>query len=145
MGSNGKITLPRDAEGREIPRSTEVMYDANGKKLHITSFTYKCDVLGLWAQWKVFSPDIKGDDGMLPANSLYLTKPDSWEKLLDDLDNASKGGDNAECLYMRREDIEVGEQCSGCRLYNADDVFSDCSCLAYGDIADRIRKLRGED
>ena len=56
-----------------------------------------------------------------------------------------QGGDNAECLYMRREDIEVGEQCSGCRLYNADDVFSDCSLLAYADIADRIRKLRSDD
>ena len=35
------IQLPRDAEGREIPRNTEVMYDINGKKVHITSFTYK--------------------------------------------------------------------------------------------------------
>lgn len=141
-----QITLPKDAEGREIPRNTEVMYDINGKKVHITSFTYKCDVHSLWSQWKVFSPDIKSEkEGMLPADSLYLTPSDSWEKLLEDLDNAAKGGDNAECLYMRREDIEVGEQCSGCRLYNADDVFSDCSLLAYADIADRIRKLRSDD
>ena len=76
--------LPKDAEGREIPRNTKVMYDANGKKLHITSFTYKCDVLGLCAQWEVFSQDIKCEDGMLPADSLYLTQPDTWEKLLDD-------------------------------------------------------------
>ena len=138
MESSEKITLPRDAEGREIPRSTEVMYDANGKKLHITSFTYKCDVLGLWAQWKVFSPDIKGDDGMLPANSLYLTKPDSWEKLLEDLDNASKGGDNAECLYMRRDGIE--SQCTECRLC-VDESDLECAYLAYADIAARIRKL----
>lgn len=43
------IELPKDAEGREIPRNTEVMYDANGKKVHITSFTYKCDVHGLFS------------------------------------------------------------------------------------------------
>ena len=75
------VHLPKDAEGREIPRRTEVMYDINGKKVHITSFTYRCDVLGLWAQWKVFSPDIMGEEeGMLPADSLYLTPPDSWKK-----------------------------------------------------------------
>lgn len=82
-----QIILPKDAEGREIPLDTEVMYDANGKNVRITSFTYRCDVLGLWAQWKVFSPDISGEkDGMLPADSLYLTPHDSWEKLEEDLD-----------------------------------------------------------
>lgn len=30
------IKLPKDADGREIPRNTEVMYDINGKKVHIT-------------------------------------------------------------------------------------------------------------
>lgn len=27
-----QIKLPKDAEGREVPLDTEVMYDANGKK-----------------------------------------------------------------------------------------------------------------
>lgn len=76
------IELPRDAEGREIQLDTRVLYDENGKKLHITSFTYKCDIFGLWSKWKVFSHDIKCDDGMLPADSLYLTPPDSWNKCL---------------------------------------------------------------
>lgn len=142
MESSEKITLPRDAEGREIPLDTKVLYDANGKKVHITSFTYRCDVLGPWAWWKVFSPDIKGDDGMLPADSLYLAPPDSWEKLLEDLDNASKGGDNAECLYMRRDGIE--SQCAECRLC-VDESDLECAYLAYADIATRIRKLRGEN
>lgn len=143
MESSEKITLPRDAEGREIPLDTKALYDVNGKKVHITSFTYKCDVLGLWSRWKVFSPDIKGEDnGMLPADSLYLTPPDSWEKLLDDLDNAAKGGDNAECLYMRRDGIE--SQCTECRLC-VDESDLECAYLAYADIATRIRKMRGEN
>lgn len=112
-----QITLPKDAEGREIPRNTEVMYDINGKKVHITSFTYKCDVHSLWSQWKVFSPDIKGEkEGMLPADSLYLTPPDSWEKLEEDLD----------------------------RCIEADCVSLGVS-LVLEDIKQRIRKLRGED
>lgn len=29
-----QIKLPKDAEGREVPLDTEVMYDANGKSAH---------------------------------------------------------------------------------------------------------------
>lgn len=140
------IELPRDAAGREIPLDTEIVYSRDGNKLCISRIEFS----PLCKEWSL---RIVGIDGkifrtwVLYPWQAYIEKPaqpDSWDKLLDDLDNAAKGGDNAECLYMRREDIEVGEQCSGCRLYNADDVFSDCSLLAYADIADRIRKLRSE-
>ena len=143
MGSNEKITLPRDAEGREIPLDTRAIYDEMGNEWRVMHVEY--DPCG--HKWG-FIVSVDGSGAYISARYVYLEKPappDSWDKLLDDLDNAAKGGDNAECLYMRREDIEVGEQCSGCRLYNADDVFSDCSYLAYGDIAARIRSLRGED
>lgn len=139
MGSNGKIALPKDADGREIPLDTTVLYDKNYKKVVVSRYQYYPRAgYGYWNIKSVRNEYYRVDE-------VHLTPPDTLEKLLDDLDNAAKGGDNAECLYMRGEDIEVGEQCSGCRLYNADDVFSDCSCLAYGDIAARIRKLRGEE
>ena len=145
MESSEKITLPRDAEGREIPLDTKVLYNAKGEKLRVNRVEFD----PFKQEWEFRLPgDLYCWIITCRSKDVYLVNPvptDSWDKLLDDLDNAAKGGDNAECLYMRREDIEVGEQCSGCRLYNADDVFSDCSCLAYGDIADRIRKLRGED
>lgn len=130
--------LPKDAEGREIPRNTQVMYDANGKKLHITGFTYRCDVLGLWSQWKVFSPDIKGEkEGMLSAGSLYLTLPDSWEKLLEDLDVAGDARYQEACAYFHRDKGEGG--CISCP--GGEDG---CARIAMRDIADRIRKLRGK-
>lgn len=132
------IELPRDAEGREIPLDTNVLYDGDGNAKEVQAFDYS----PVESMWRVL---LLGDFILFFTSDMYITPPDSWEKLLDDLDNAAKGGDNAECLYMRREDIEVGEQCSGCRLYNADDVFSDCSLLAYADIAARIRKLRGDE
>lgn len=131
------IELPRDAAGLEIPLDTKVLYDGDGNAKEVQAFDYS----PVESMWRVL---LLGDFILFFTSDMYLTTPDSWEKLLDDLDNAAKGGDNAECCYMRREDIEVGEQCSGCRLYNADDVFSDCSHMAYGDIAARIRKLRGE-
>ena len=135
------IELPKDAEGREIPLDTEVLYSKDGNKCRVISWTFYPNYVN---KWEVCF-EVRDAEYRSYSKFLYLTPPDTLEKLLDDLDNAAKGGDNAECLYMRREDIEVGEQCSGCRLYNADDVFSDCSLLAYADIADRIRKLRSDD
>lgn len=138
-----QITLPKDADGREIPRNTEVMYDINGKKVHITSFTYKCDVHGLWSQWKVFSPDITGEkDGMLPADSLYLTPPDSWEKLEEDLDRVVENKDafySTACAYMN----QGGATCNDCMLHSHN--TRSCTDEMFKDVVSRIRKLRGED
>ena len=134
------IGLPRDAEGREIPRSTEVMYDANGKKVHITSFTYKCNVHGLWSQWKVFSPDIRGEkDGMLPADSLYLTPPDSWEKLEEDLRRGADAESYPMCKYANGEEF----LCSECRFLRGEGCCARVN-KSFADILDRIRKLRSE-
>lgn len=133
------VELPKDAEGCEIPRNTEVMYDANGKDVHITSFTYRCDVHGLWSQWKVFSPDITGEkDGMLPADSLYLTPPDSWEKLEEDLGKVAKDRAKAVvCSYFDRE----AKDCEGCKFENC---ACACSHAFLKDVMERIRKLGGE-
>lgn len=136
------VELPKDAEGRYIPLDTEAMYDANGKKVHITSFTYRCDVHGLWSQWKVFSPDITGEkDGMLPADSLYLTPPDSWEQLEEDLDRAVEDDKSTfcsmACAYMNRS----GDTCGDCRFWN--EYARDCTNLMLEDIVFRIRELRG--
>lgn len=143
MESSEKITLPCDAGGREIPLDTKVLYDEKGNEQKVRQFVFPQCTKHWVVDFESSVPFCLSRE--LPENYRLTSPDDSWDKLLDDLDNAAKGGDNAECLYMRREDIEVGEQCSGCRLYNADDVFSDCSCLAYANIADRIRKLRGED
>lgn len=140
-----QFTLPLDAEGRKIPRDTNVMYDINGKKLHITKFTYKCDILGLWSQWKVFSPDIKSeDDGMLPTESLYLTQPDSLEKLEEDLGRVIERDDafdSMACAYVNRDE---DAQCNGCKLYN-DHNTGRCLDQMVEDIASRIHNLRNED
>lgn len=136
------IELPKDAEGREIPLDVDFLYNANGESVKPYSFTFRLYDGFCWEMHLVGAPT----NLVYDPKSFYITPPDSLEKLLEDLDNVAKGGDNAECLYMRREDIETGEQCSGCRLlYNADDVFRNCSLLAYADIAARIRKLRSAD
>lgn len=132
-----QITLPRDAEGREIPLDTAVLYDANGDKREVQAFEFSV----IDGMWRV---QFLGNFIFFYTNDMRLTPPDSWEKLLEDLDNASKGGDNAECCYARMESVEVGSRCYGCSLFKNDDVSPECSYLAYADIAARIRKLRGD-
>ncbi len=168
MGSNGKIALPKDAEGREIPLDTKVLYSLSGEEHKVDEFTYSpseniwrvalakqfvhfytCDmhlapVVVLCADGKPvcvgdtvycdgdLEPltvksfivnecgpvDVKSAGGgyyTVPAGRLTHECPDSWEKLLEDLD----------------------------RCIEAD-------CISYGTslvleyIAARIRKLRGE-
>lgn len=133
------IQPPKDAEGREIPRNTEVMYDINGKKVHVTSFTYKCDVHSLWSQWKVFSPDIKGEkEGMLPADSLYLTPPDSWEKLEEDLRRGANADYFQSCHYAHGN----ARTCDKCQFYADSNGVCERNVLA--DVASRINKLRSK-
>lgn len=135
------IELPKDAEGREIPLDTEVLYTCDGSKYKVAKWEFYPNKDTSW----LVCLDANTEVFRVPGY-MYLTPSDSWEKLLEDLDNAVKGGDNAECCYMRREGIEVGTQCHGCRLYErGEDNFTECSYLAYADIAARIRKLRGED
>ena len=196
MESDVKIILPRDAEGREIPLDTKVLYNLSGSECEVDEFTYSpseniwrvglvkqfmhfytsdfylAQIVVLCADWKPVSVgdtvyldddpepltvesfnvsrrgsvDVKSDNGAcytVNAERLTHKRPDSWEKLLEDLDHASKGGDNAECLYMRRDGMEV--QCPGCKLEDVESDDLECSYLAYADIAARIRKLRGDE
>ncbi|MDB1855119.1 hypothetical protein [Collinsella aerofaciens] len=131
-----EVPLPKDHEGREIPLDTEVLYDANGKEVNITSFTFRRRVYGHWSNWKVLSPDARGEEGMLPVNELYLTPPDSWGKLLEDLNEGANHSEYSPCFYFRKDMCD----CSSCEA----DRYSSCDQPAFKDIASRIRKLRGE-
>ena len=142
MGSDGKISLPKDADGREIPLNTTALYDKEGNELRVKRIEFD-PFNGLWRfAVRKCSPALANI--YCSPQDVHLEKPaphDSWEKLLDDLDNAAKGGDVAECLYMRRDGIEP--QCPECRLC-VDESDLECAYLAYADIAERIRRLSGE-
>ena len=146
MGSNGKIALPKDAEGREIPLDTTALYDKEGNELCVKRIEFD-PFNGSWRfAVRKCSPPLANI--YRSPQGVYLVKPDphdSWEKLLEDLDNAAKGGDIAECCYSHRECFDADTQCIGCRLDSRQYDSPDCSYRAYADIADRIRKLSGED
>lgn len=114
------IELPKDAEGREIPLDTECLYTHDGEKRDVFSFVYyrRKD------KW-----EIETDAQFINSIHFYITPPDSWEKLEEDLD---KGEDICDYFEGCPEDM-YGKSCSECKK------------AALKNIASRIRKLRGED
>lgn len=82
------IELPKDAEGRDIPLDIKVLYDKDNTKLTVRSFDFKS--YGYNNGWTVFcalGPNFMAQP--YGSRELHLHRPDSWEKLLDDLDNAA--------------------------------------------------------
>lgn len=129
------VELPKDAEGREIPLDTEVLYDKEGKRREVDWYTYYPDK----DRWDVVFED---SCVRFSPRNLSLTQPDSWERLKEDL-RRTIGASDAVCAYFGGDNSD----CVACRL-NKESFkgIQYCNqCFAFTDILDRIRKLRGED
>lgn len=127
------IELPKDAEGREIPLDTVVLFNARGDAFNIVRWIYTTD-FETWAEsnkWRAIVESSRSFDPEL----MYLTPPDSWEKLEEDLDRCIAESDL--CWYY-----SPSGQCLNCAI--SDNETRGCTSIALGDIKDRIRKLRGE-
>lgn len=127
------IELPKDAEGREIPLDTVALYDDDGNVYSIRRFIYTndFDLNDKWMNsWYVVTDDYKTAKSEL----MHLTKPDSWEKLEEDLDKCVAEG--TACTYFSKDGT-----CQSCSLSN---ITTGCSPKVIEDIVSRIRKLRGE-
>lgn len=84
------IELPKDAEGREIPLDTDVLYSGNGFQNNIRGFLYRSKGISIKDRWiVVFANGIERF-----AFQMHLTPPDSWEKLEEDLDRCIE----ADCI-----------------------------------------------
>ena len=123
------VELPKDAEGREIPLDTEVLYDKEGKRREVDWYTYYPDK----DRWDVVFED---SCVRFSPHRPSLTPPDSWEKLLEDLDRGADASDYEVCVYFRKSKCD----CSSCIANES----RSCEQVLMRDIASRIRKLRGE-
>lgn len=113
------VELPKDAEGREIPLDTECLYTHDGEKQDVFTFVYylRRDKWEIWTDTQFINPI-----------HFYITPPDSWEKLEEDLDRGKYI-----CDYYEDCPTEMnGKSCSECKE------------AALKNIASRVRKLRGE-
>lgn len=126
------VELPKDAEDREIPLDTEVLYDKEGKRREVDWYTFYPDK-DMW--------DVVFEDSCVrfsPSN-LSLTPPDSWKKLEEDLDRAAESDDVVSCCRYLSSD-----KCADCPIRSNDSACVHKEKYAFGDILNRIRKLRGD-
>lgn len=133
-----QINLPRDAEGRDIPLDTKVLYDGDGNAKEVQAFDYS----PVESMWRVL---LLGDFILFLTYDMHLTPPDSWEKLLDDMERAIHAPDpdtyvSITCGYFDSANMD----CAECERKH-DICRETCNDAAWLDIAARIDKLRRED
>lgn len=126
------VELPKDADGREIPLDVEFLYSANGESVKPYSLTFRRYDGFCWEMNLVGAPT----NLVYDPKSFYLTPPDSWEKLEEDLDKCIETDDT--CRYYSESGI-----CAKCT--RPDNDGCGCTTVMFNDIKNRIRKLRGED
>lgn len=127
------VELPRDAEGREIPLDTKVLYDRRGNEYEVAQYIYRARPVTPRRTW-----DAKMLDGTIRyTTSLRLTPPDSWKKLEEDLDSCSASTRYIPCAYFNKS----SNDCKKCLA----DPNKECLVQMVKHIALRIHKLRGED
>ena len=128
------IELPRDAEGREIPLDTALLYGkVSGIEYKVVCFNFSPSM----RQWKV-ELRRRDDLGTYATEGFTLSQPDTWEKLYEDLSEAGDARYYEACAYFHRDKDEDG--CISCP--GGEDG---CARIAMRDILNRIHKLRGED
>lgn len=73
------VKLPKDAEGREIPLNTKVLYKQNGEKFNVESFVYLPKHNEWFVQWYNI-----GFNHNEVTSEMLLSPPESWEQLEHD-------------------------------------------------------------
>lgn len=133
------VELPKDHEGREIPFDTKVLYNLCGTKVSVKEFISRTLVESQKKTEWTIKAEYEGNlyYSSFKPEDMYITLPDSWKKLLEDLDEAGDARYQEACAYFHRDKDEGG--CTSCP--GGEDG---CTRIAMRDIADRIRKLRGE-
>lgn len=128
-----ELKLPKDAECREIPLDTECLYTYKGEKQDVLSFIYNRKE----EKW-----EIETDLRIVNSICLYITPPDSWEMLEDDLYRVVETNSafyTTACAYMNKGVAT----CNDCRLHGHN--TSSCTDEMFKDVVSRIRKLSGKD
>ena len=130
------VPAPRDADGLEIPLDVDALYDKNGNRVAVSRWSYVRGRDNAWTFNLLFEyPDVPHY-----PQDYHLSKPDSLERLLKDLERPTEGGDkffSVACAYVDNS----GNTCGDCKLRESRGA---CSRGMLEDIASRIRKLRGD-
>lgn len=140
------IELPKDAEGREIPLDTKVLYNDRGVEYGVNRFTFGFDVITHEAEWTAESYGTGDMVYRLPVNSMHLERPDSLKQLAEDLNRVrdaydvhGRGYKDIPCYY----DKDRGKYYNDCRL-NSHGKGATCFDALMNDIVSRVNRLAGD-
>lgn len=127
------VPAPVDADGNVVPLTTKVIYDDDGTELAASRFEFKnC---GSNKGWTAFCAQANFGPQPYGLQELHLHRPDSWERLTDDLGRYEDA--KSPCAYFDC----MGKTCAGCPV----EALSDCKYCALDDVARRVRALRERD
>lgn len=129
------IELPKDAEGREIPLDTEVLYRKDGTLADVDEFNFSTGYSDPEHKWTVRLMNC----AVFFTTKMFLNPPeppDSWEKLEEDLDR----GIQADSLCMYHSTKRVCKECP----INSEGICHNAA-ITLKDIKRRIRSLLGEN
>lgn len=128
-----QITLPKDAEGKEVPLDTKTLYDEYGNQWDVAKFIYDLSGETTDSKWTV---EYKNGVRRF-ISQMYLTQPDSWKKLEEDLDKCISNNDS--CCYYSKSGM-----CCDCTI-DSSIIDYRCDSLVFNSIKERIRKLRSKE
>ena len=131
------IELPKDAEGREITLDTAWLYDDDGNAYEVRTYCCAVDEDMPDRKWEALLFGRKSAElRSIRTTTLYLTPPDTWAKLEEDLDRCIEESDL--CMYYNNQNPD----CNKCTI--SGNESRGCTSVALEDIKKRISKLRGE-
>lgn len=130
-----QITLPKDAEGKEVSLDTETLYDEYGESHRVDNFAYFPKFANTDNEWAVEFDGV--NNVRMFVHEMYLIQPDSWKKLEEDLDRCISGDDS--CNYFNKS-----RMCRDCTI-NPDSIEYRCDSLVFNSIKERIHKLRNKE
>lgn len=130
------VPAPVDRDGNVVPLTTRTLYDGNGREVEVAEIALVDSILRGRLVWRV-----RTHSGVsLELDLLSLERPDSWERLEEDLTRAVKGEEfySMACAYANNRSNECGD----CKLRGS---CGRCTKGMLEDIESRVRKLREED
>lgn len=121
------VELPKDADGREIPLDTRVLYSEDGVLRNVRFFCYHvgCTEGCKWV--------VAFENGVERLTSqMHITPSDSWEKLEEDIQKVAETDDT--CAYFGNQ----GKSCDGCPAVDIPDL---CLVVILRDVLRRAKAL----
>lgn len=127
------VELPKDAEGKEVQLDTKTLYDEYGNQWDVAKFIYDLSGETTDSKWT-----IEYKNGVRRfVSQMYLTQPDSWKKLEEDLDRCISCDDS--CCYFSKSGM-----CCDCTI-DSSTIDYRCDSLVFNSIKERIHKLRSKE